>query len=88
MYEVQNKIHLIKQKVNGLPLHEWAKNPVRNPELYEMQLIRVLYQVLQAVAYLHSQNIVHAKLNTYTIFIEKFNTQDILVNILSFDKAE
>ncbi|TNV73494.1 hypothetical protein FGO68_gene12710 [Halteria grandinella] len=91
----QNTAFIIKEFCRGGFLSQWLSN---NPEpLSELLIVQFVYQLLSAIAYLHSNRIVHTniKLETLLINYEKQKTHAkqsqsqyvVSLQLMSFDNA-
>lgn len=76
-YETRDKLYLVQEYCAGGNLSDMIRRERKEGELTESRIKNIFIQLLQAVSYLHSLNIVHRDIKSENILLKERYTDDL-----------
>jgi len=76
-YETRDKLYLVQEYCAGGNLSDMIRRERKEGGLDESRIKNIFIQLLQAVSYLHSLNIVHRDIKTENILLKERYTDDV-----------
>ena len=65
------KVHVVVEYINGNNLYQYIRRQPCSRIQTEKELKEIFYQIVDSVAYMHSQNIVHRDLKLDNILLDR-----------------